>query len=71
MDEQTKALLKLALGVISHRLLVSSLSNEDFELLGYDTYKFAYYGTPKADEVRGMCEDIVFNLIVHLFHAAE
>lgn len=32
-------------------------------LLGYDIYKFGYYGSPTADEIRGQCEDIVFGLI--------
>lgn len=63
MTEEEKLLLKLALSVISGRNLVSDLSDADFSLLGYDVYKFAYYGKPKMNEIRVMCEDILFRLI--------
>lgn len=64
MTEEQNNQLRLALSIFSGRVEPSSMDDRDMNLLGYDIYKFDYYGSPSADEIRGMCEDIVYGLIV-------
>lgn len=54
--------LRLALAIISGRK--TELSSDDYSDLGYDVYKFGYYGTPTLAEVKEKAEDIVFDAIV-------
>lgn len=53
--------IRLALAVISGRK--TEFSPGDYATLGYDTYKFSYYGAPALDEVRKNAEDIVYYLL--------
>lgn len=63
MTIEEKALLRLALSVMSGRVTVEDISSDQFSLLGYDVYKFRYYGSPSMQEIQTMCEDIVFNTL--------
>lgn len=53
--------LRLALSILSGRKI--ELSSDDYTDLGYDVYKFGYYGTPTLAEVKEKAEDIVFDAI--------
>jgi hypothetical protein len=65
--------LRLALSIVSGRRnatnstlsthLADNLSNEELDLLGYDPYKFSYYGSPTDGEILEKCEDIVYEMI--------
>ena len=56
--------LRLALGIISGR--IKSLSADDFNDLGYDSYKFGHYGKPDEDELKQRAEDILIDAILYL-----
>jgi hypothetical protein len=71
MTEEEKNQLRLALAIFSGRTEPSELHDSELSLLGYDIYKFQYYGTPKPHEIRGMCEDIVFEMIVRVIEAGK
>ena len=61
MNEQK---VRLALGIISGRRRVEDLNWEHFEMLGYNSYSFGYFGTPPEAEVKMRCEDIIFDALV-------
>ena len=54
--------LKLCLSIISGRK--SYFDNDDFNILGYDVYKFGYYGEPSIDEIKSDAEDIIIEMIL-------
>lgn len=56
--------LRLALGVISGRIKSEDLGYDDWDVLGYDSYKFAYYGKPSDSELKKRCEDIILYAIL-------
>jgi len=55
--------LRLALSIFSGRLQVEQMVTEDFELLGYNSYVFGYFGTPSNDAMKQHCEEIIFSAI--------
>ena len=55
--------VKLALGVISGRIDVDSLDNDDWCDLGYDLYSFGGLGIPDIDSVKGQAEDIIYDAL--------
>ena len=54
--------LKLCLSIISGRN--SYFDDDDFNTLGYDVYKFGYYGKPSHDEIKSKAEDIIIEMIL-------
>lgn len=58
LDERGKRKLRLALAIISGRRSSSDFVDE-WELMGYDPYKFSTYGTPSTDEAKQWAEDCV------------
>ncbi len=58
---------RLALSIVSGRKNAESLDQDDLVLLGYDTYKFGYYGAPDRDEILIKCEDIMIETVEILF----
>lgn len=58
-----KERLRLALGILSGRVDWTLLSNEDYEKLGYDTYKFSYYGKPEEYYLKLKAEEIIMDAI--------
>lgn len=56
-------LFKLALSVISGRNTFETLNDEDWSNLGYDTYKFSYFGKPSENELKAQCEGIVVDIV--------
>jgi hypothetical protein len=61
MDEHEQRRLRMALGILSGRVL--SPNDDTLEKLGYDPYKFSGYGRPSVDEIRRKAEEIVFAAI--------
>ena len=53
--------IRLALAVISGRK--TGFSTDDYKTLGYDVFKFGYYGQPTLDEVRENAEAAVYYLL--------
>jgi len=58
-------LLKLALGILSGRINIESLTPDDYDLLGYDSYKIREIGKPDRDLILNEIEDIVFSTIIN------
>lgn len=56
--------LRLALSILIDE--PQSLDNVEYSCLGYDPYKFGYYGTPSQVELKVRCRDIVFNFLTDL-----
>ena len=54
--------LKLCLSIISGRN--SYFDSDEFDILGYDVYKFGYYGEPSIDEMKSKAEDIIIEMIL-------
>lgn len=58
-----EAQLRLALSIISGRKQRTGMDDSDWNLLGYDVYKFGYYGTPNNDDIKERAEDIIFDAL--------
>ncbi len=54
----------LALGILSGRIAASYLDSDEYELLGYDTYKFSYYGRPDELDIKQKAENIIYDTII-------
>lgn len=54
--------LRLAIAIVSGRK--TSFDSEDYLDLGYDPYRFGYYGTPSLDDVKEKAESILYNAIM-------
>ncbi len=54
--------LRLAIAIVSGRK--TSFDSEDYINLGYDPYRFGYYGTPSPDDVKEKAESILYNAIM-------
>jgi len=63
MRDYVRSKLRLVLSIVSQRRKFDDLTVRDFELLGYDTYKFGAYGKPDRDEVLSQCEGFLFDCI--------
>lgn len=55
--------VSLAMRVLCSQDLLNNLDTKHFNDLGYDPYKFSYYGIPQDEEIRTRCNEIVFNYI--------
>ena len=55
--------IRLALSIISGRNDTNNLDSEEYEILGYDTHKFAYYGTPTRDDILEQAENIIYETL--------
>lgn len=58
-----RELARLALRIISGRYNGEYLDNETYLALGYDPYRFSYYGRPDDSELKEKAEDILLDLI--------
>lgn len=54
--------IRLALSILSGR--VTELDYSQYDLLGYDSYKFGYYGKPSLDELKGKAEEIILYALI-------
>ena len=63
MDERDERKLRLALSIISGRLTSSDFYDE-WELMGYDSYKFSAYGEPSMDDVKEWAEGYIAECIL-------
>jgi hypothetical protein len=55
-----------AIRILCSTDLLYQLDSKDYDILGYDTYKFGYYGIPKDEEIKARCNEIIFNYIEEL-----
>jgi hypothetical protein len=63
MKPESQHKVMIALSVISGRFNKDNISTEDATELGYDTYKFGYYGSPSNDEYREKAESIILGAL--------
>lgn len=66
-----KQKLRLALGIVSGRISTENLDYQHYDLLGYDSYKFGYYGKPPRSEVLEKCEDIICAAILSVHYELD
>ncbi len=62
MEKEQK--IYLALGILSGRIDASYLDSDEYKLLGYDTYKFSYYGRPDEFDIKQKAENIIYDAII-------
>jgi hypothetical protein len=55
-----------AIRILCSTDLLHQLDGRDYDILGYDPYKFGYYGKPNDEEIKARCNEIVFNYIEEL-----
>jgi len=65
MNEEEREVMRISLGVVSGR--IESLTDDEYRMLGFDPYKFSYYGYPTLDDVRGICEENIQVAFEQLF----
>ena len=53
--------IALALSIISGRK--TELDHDEYGLLGYDSYKFGYYGKPSVDDLKREAESILYECL--------
>lgn len=58
-----KKLLKLCFGIISGRITKDKMQEDDFLDMGFDTYKFNYYGNPSDKELKYKAEDLIIEIL--------
>lgn len=68
LDAREMKKARLALAILSGRRNLAQFGPDEFEALGYDTYKFSAYGVPDADDLMEKAETILFEL---LFRAGD
>lgn len=60
MDRERRRAI-LALGIISGRVV--DLDLDDYNEIGFDSYKFGYYGKPTFEEIKRKAEGIILDLL--------
>lgn len=63
MTEKAKKQLRLALAIVSGRY-EAPVHTDQWDLMGYDPYKFSYYGKPSRDELKQKAEEIIATSIL-------
>ena len=62
LTDLEKKRLRVALDVLAYGT-TNNVRNEDLEDLGWDSYKFGYYGKPDFREIKKRCSEIIFDCI--------
>lgn len=62
LTDLEKKRLRVALDVLAYGT-PQNVRNEDLEDLGWDSYKFGYYGKPDFREIKERCSEIIFDCI--------
>lgn len=68
LSQNERIKLRRALTILSGTKRIEDVCHDDLAELGYDPYKFSYYGKPNAAEIREKAEDIVYQAIVQAYH---
>ncbi len=55
--------IKLALGIISGRVNINLLNEDEWYDLGYEPHSFSKLGTPVVDNVKSKAEDIIYEAL--------
>lgn len=64
MDDINKEKIRLALAILSGRVMAINISNKELGTLGYDHHRFSYYGSPTDLEIKQEAENIIFNALM-------
>lgn len=62
--------IRLAMAIVSGRYDADDMSADDWDTLGYDPYKFGYYGKPDSSDLKERAEDILLEAILDHGHGA-
>lgn len=63
MDDVEAGRLRLALSLMSGRILPAMLDREQLELLGYELNRFGQFGTPSVPDLLERAEEIVYGVL--------
>lgn len=55
--------IRVAIGIISGKYNKENLDQDVWDLLGYDTYRFSYYGSPSDKELKEKAGEILLDAI--------
>jgi hypothetical protein len=69
MNEREKDKLALALSILSGRVVEPD--HDEYELLGYNTYLFSYYGRPDIYLVKEKAEEIILEMILGMHETTD
>ena len=67
MNEREKDKIRIATRVIA----TGTIHDSDYNELGYDPYKFSYYGKPSDSDVKEKCARILSDAIIALMESKE
>jgi hypothetical protein len=63
--------LRLVLGIVSGSVSAANLTADQYQILGYDTYRFGYYGPPSEEDVKYHVEEYLYRLLSKLLTAND
>ena len=63
MTEKDGKRLRMALAIVSGRYKTLAYTDQ-WDLMGFDPYKFSYYGKPSRDELKQKAEEIIAAFIL-------